>query len=352
MFFSLQTNPFERDFTFSFEDYEKYPFITNDSVINNLRFALVWNTSSNEPFFAKISSEKGSGKSTFLFYLQDELNKLDRENIRTSYIPYLNEDIVEVIRKIINLMNISGDGNIFEKLNKFSNTNKIYLFLDFQDSQSSKENIQALETFLIRFFKEFPKISIIISFNSNQEKEIEQTSIMGKFKQYTLNSFNLSSSNELIRLRLEKYRSEGFNGNPYYPFENILDLIYQYSGGNPRKIISLCSSILCSSSSQYTTSFPRQKFADLFKKSIISDILSEFTTDESLRQDLMILYSIILNNFPEGVNRQQELLDYVNKEKGWSYSTTIKRIKTLQKINLISINKSSENNWTRVIKVI
>jgi hypothetical protein len=355
--FNLIKNPFQNQFTYDFSDYKSQPFIVEGMFQTPivLKRKLEWNCqagaqSCDRILLKVLSEQKGAGKSTLSFFLQDCLAELNKSSILYFYHNNFNYDYFDLLKDIRERLDIPRYSSNEEAIKKFLEDKHLYLFIDFQD-ELTNQNFKLLANILQSIPLLSRNISIILTMNKNHALKMENYSlVLGKYTPFDLPPFSLENTKSLIIERLKLARSSNYKGSEIYPFENVIDLIHSYSGGLPRNIISACDLLLSHFGEQDEGTIDKDEANLLFKGDFSKKVISDNTSEGFERTVLYELYAVIRDKFKGEVNKEKDLKDYMNQNYGWASVTTGKRLRKLVKFNLINITKGLDL-WSNVIRI-
>jgi hypothetical protein len=221
-------NPFGDCGIVSYEQYKQYPFLMFgvQKTIDD-RISQQINQIKNGYFFGErliLISERGAGKSSTLFYLQD---KLKQEKIACYMVSRLIQDFEH-----FELMARAS-------LVRESTIAPVYILIDFPDSVEISQYKRFL-TFLwdVISHANQSRINLVFAMNhSHYDKAFSYSEILGKFVTVRLERLTFEETANLIESRLHivnKKLEEVFE-------PTSLDSIYKYTKGIPRNVISACS---------------------------------------------------------------------------------------------------------------
>jgi len=349
----LKGNPFQLKMVNDYNDFIKFPFLITESqkiILTTLKssFLLPYDM----PVYYLILGERGSGKTSTLLWLYDIVQKEGNEKIVGKY-----ERSVAGMGSIIGLANkLLPDRKVLyteyqqaeSSLKKYLEGKRYYWFIDVPDMVSKRD----LEVFLrgLEILLSFKNISVYIAMNkSHYNKCFEISEILGKFTPITIKPFNLEETAELIESRMKTF---AISETPKLFTQTSIETVWKISKGIPRNIISACDLIL-----ERFLNYNFDIIDENFIKEVLSEdlaykILEERIESESERVWLYKLYQLIKVSFNGFVENQKRLAEEASKNFNWSYSTVLKRLRKLEKLGLITIDKSEKDGWTKIIRVV
>lgn len=326
----LKFNPFYEYGILNYDQFKKYPFLISSSlkIFKNRILEQV----DSEYMFAErliLLGEKGIGKTSALFFSQDLLK--ENNNCNLVFFSRLFEDFNH-------FETISG-----ENLNVLSKK-PTYLLIDFPDTISPNQYKKFLNCIdeILRH-KNYNKISLIFAMNiSHFDKSFQYSEILGKFMTLRFERFNLEETKELIKERL------GIAGGEVSIFEDsVIELIFNYSKGIPRNIISASGILLSENKSKINLKIAKEILKDRYIDQIINDRVNDY----ELRRIYKNIIEVLEKEFSGIVNSQEEFTKKVSEILGFSRATILKRISDLCKFGIISFEKGGYNRLSKIIKL-
>jgi len=351
--FGLKFNPFEIKSVSDISDFKKQPFLLLN-MQKVLKLTIEMDIQQNPPeyglIYYVILGERGIGKTTTLAFLKDIVDNCKEPYILSRYVT--RPQAISTIRNLENLIvadNVVGQ-NSEARLSNWLEGKKVYLFIDVQD-KCNKHDLNLLAEGLqnILYFK---NIRVFMAMNkSHYNNMFDITEILGKYTVIDMKPFEIKHTRELIIARLNMAREQ--KDNDLYPFtEDSIKIIQNTTKGIPRNIL-----VACDISLKYATLcgynlIDASVVTEAIAKDYTERIIQERIESQHKRDMMMKLYNIIKNDFSGEVKKEEILIDHIKQKLGWSRVTTRKRIRELQKLGLIIIDKSTENMWTNVIKIV
>jgi len=331
----LKFNPFFDAGIANYEQYKQFPFLisSNIKIIKN-RISQEIEQIENGYLFSDrliLLGMRGVGKTSTLFFIQDMLKK---KNIRTILLSRLPEDAEHF--EILAGEEI-GVG-IFELSKK-----PVYILIDFPDDINSK----SLKNFLnflwaVITHKNYNKINLIFAMNiSHYDKSFMFSEILGKFLTIRLENFNLEETKELIKSRLRLVDCEN------YFSDEIIQLIYDYSKGIPRNIISACGLLVNLDNGDLSLDLAKKIFQSKYIEQLINDRVED--TNERLLFNRMV--NILKEDFNNKSPSQEEYVKKIEEKVGISRVTILKKIDYLERIGVFRISRGGYNRVEKIISI-
>jgi len=305
-----------------------------------------------------ILGERGSGKTSTLLYLYDIVQNSNNPKIVGKY-----ERSIAGMGSIQSLaMKLLPHKTVYYReghdyvsdLRNFLVNKKYYWFLDVPDSVKPKDIAKLTDG--LEILLGFKNVNIFVAMNrSHYNKSFDYSEILGKFTVIMLKPFTVEETETLIKERIKTFATDKENPPQIFSKESI-ETIWKLSRGNPRNILAACDVCL-----QRFLYYKLQGLVEIIDSKFVSDvlgedlpnkILNERVSDTTLRTHLRQLYQLIKIEFGGRVEKQKFLLEKVKEVYGWSSTTTIKRIRMLEKLGLITIRKSPTDLWSNIIEVV
>lgn len=347
----LPYNPFHDVGITNYEQFKLYPFLvfgTLESIKNRVEEQV--NQIRNNHFFGErmiILGDRGIGKTSSLFFIKD---MLEESEIDVYYFTRLFEDQETInarIREFVEKKLGEGRANLVvkEKINSLFKK-PCYILVDFPDSL----DLGVFKRFLIYLWdlmtrKEYNKINLIFSMNkSHFDKSFAYSEVFGKFMTLRLDKFTLDETEKVIESRLKKVNSstrEVFEGD-------IVGIIYNYSKGIPRNIISACSLLMSNSNGSAIT---KEKAEDILKERYYEQVLNDRIEDLELRLIYKQMINVLKVNF-QGVAQSQE--DYVRKAQeitSIGRNSILNNIRDLVKYGIFNQYKGGYNRVNKILSL-
>jgi len=348
----LKFNPFGDEGIVNLNQFENYPFImfkTLDLIEGRINQQI--KQIKNKFHFGErliLIGDRGIGKSSTLFYLR---SKLKKEGINAEVFSRLFEDTTD----IVNLYNLSVSQGVkrteaMMKVRKDFNSltsTPLYILVDFPDAIETKNLKKFLENlWSLMTHRNYNKINLIFAMNhSHYNKAFSLSETFGKFTTIRLEKLDFDSSVELIASRLklvEKKVEEVF-------LEDSLLVIYSYSKGIPRNLISACNLIFTSCNGSKIT---KELCEDILKEKYLSRIINDRVESAESRRIFTQMVEILEKKF-KGISKSKE--DYVREvvnKCNIGRNTTISRINDLVKFGIFREYRAGENRTNKVLSLI
>lgn len=328
----LKYNPFHDSGITNFEQFNLYPFLifgTLESIRNRISQQIT-QIKDGYAFGDRliILGDRGIGKTSTLFFIKKEL---DKQGIRTELFSRLIEDADHF--KVI-----SGE-HLFEV-----SKNSIYILIDFPDTVEAKSFKRFLEfLWSLLTHKNYNKINLIFTMNkSHYDKSFSYSETLGKFVTLRLEKLNNQEARELIASRLEK--AEGKIEDIFD--EEVLEVIFSYSKGIPRNIISACCLLLDNSNGKKIN----KKFTEkVLKERYLDQVINDRVEDLDLKRIYKQMVKLLEDDF-KGSAKSQE--DYVKKVMEVCYigrNSALTRVNELVKFGVFNQYKGGHNRVNKII---
>ena len=325
-------------------DFETQPFIETITIqIAKLRIRdtiLI-----DVPLLELFLGDKGVGKTTALFFLMKESQKLNEVYSCFFTKPPTFHALADELKKAHKFYNPynTDDKEFIEEVAK---THKIFLFIDSHDSISNDE----LKNFswVLEFLKYQKKVYVFLAMNrSHYNQMYKYTEIMGKYNHNRLEPLCIQETTQLINQRVQKATLVN-QETPTLFTDEAIKVIHESARGNPRNILSACSQILYQlNSTEYALpvdeDFVKTLYPDFIVR-IIKDRVGEPTT----QQKVIELYRIIDANGGK-ISSCKALYEIARKELGFGRYITESILNKLISLDIISVVKDPANLWNKII---
>jgi len=324
-------NPFYELGILNYEQYKKYPFLIS-STLKAVKNRVAEQINSNYMFGERmiLLGEKGVGKTSCLFFIQDLLKEHNDCNV--VMISRLFEDFehFEII---------SGE-NLTELSRK-----PTYVLVDFPDTLNPIQYKKFLNSIWDIFqHKNYNNISLVFCMNiSHYDKSFQYSEVLGKFLTLRLERFTQAETQELIKERLEIAE-----GTTKVFQDEVIDMIFSYSKGIPRNIVS-ASGILLSEAFSEKKKINLSTAKKILKDKYTDQVINDRVQDTELREIYKGMVRILEKDFGGVANSQEEYWNKVAKVLGLSRSTILKRISELCKFGIISFRRGGYNRLSKII---
>lgn len=328
----MMFNPFSDSGITNFEQYKLYPFLVFGALETaKNRIGQQIKQIKNKHFFGErliILGERGIGKTSTLCFIKDLLDQAEIKNFLFS--------------------RLLQDPDHFEKISgeylAIASEDPIYILIDFPDTVENKQYRRFLEyLWSILTSENYNKINLIFALNkSHFEKSFTFSEIFGKFLTIRLEKLSLEETEELIESRLKlvnKKLDDIFNSD-------VLELIFNFSKGIPRNIISACSLLVDCSNGNV---IDRNLTEKILKEKYFEQVINDRVPDLELKRVYKQMTSILENDF-KGIAKSQE--DYIKRTReltGLGRNSILKRINDLTKFGIFVQHKGGYNRINKII---
>lgn len=348
----IRFNPFHDAGITNYEQFKLYPFLvfsTLETIKNRITQQI--KQIKDGHFFGDrviLLGERGIGKTSTLFFIKDMLNK---ENIRAEIFSRLIED--ENHLKVILSTTSEGEvidegggkyfpmkGESFEEI-----TNKpIYLLIDFPDIVEIKNFKRFLEfLWSLMIHKNYNKINLIFAMNkSHYDKSFAFSETLGKFLTLRLEKLDKVATRNLISSRLEKIESkiEDFFD------EDVFKIIFSYSKGIPRNIISACSLLIDNLNSNIIT---KESAESILKEKYFDQVINDRVEDPTLKKIYNQMIKILEEEFNGNAPTQERYVEKVMVGCKVGRNTVLARIKDLIKFGIFNQYRGGPRRASKIL---
>jgi len=330
----IKYNPFSDAGITNYEQYKLYPFLvlgTLDRIKNRITQQII--QIKDKYYFGErliILGERGIGKTSTLFFIKDMLKE---SNITTCLFSRLVEDAEHF--KVITGGSVSD-----------VSASPCYILIDFPDTLDNKNYKRFLEfLWSLMTHKNYNKINLIFSMNkSHFEKSFSFSEIFGKFITLRLEKLDLTQSESIIESRLkiiDKELEEVFDAE-------VLEIIFNYSKGIPRNIISACSLLIDNSNGK---SINKDLAKSVLKEKYIDQVINDRVNDLELKRIFKQMVSILENEFKGTSNSQEDYVKRVMDLTGIGRNSALMRVNDLTKFGIFSQYKGGYNRVNKIISI-
>ena len=309
--------PFNDSGITNYEQFKLYPFLvfgTSETLKNRIDQQI--RQIKGEHYFSErsiIIGERGIGKTSALFFIKDQLEK---SNINVELFTRLIEDSDH-------FKTITGKflSSLSEK--------PLYILIDFPDTLDNRGFKRFLEfLWSLMTHKNYNKINLIFSMNkSHFEKSFNFSEIFGKFLTLRLERLDLTQTEQLIKSRLKLLNQKRDNLFD----DEVLEMVFNYSKGVPRNIISACSLLVDDSDNGKITKTIAEK---VLKEKYVDQIIDDRIQDLELKRIYKQMVLVLEKEF-NGIAKSQE--DYVKRVmelSGIGRNSVLARINDLTKFGI------------------
>lgn len=328
----LKYNPFHDSGITNLEQFNLYPFLifgTLESIKNRIS-QQISQIKDGYAFGDRLIllGDRGIGKTSTLFFIKKEL---DSQGVRTELFSRLIEDAEHF--KII-----SG-----QPLYEVSNE-PVYILIDFPDTVEAKSFKRFLEfLWTLLTHKNYNKINLIFSMNkSHYDKSFSYSETFGKFATLRLEKLSSSEARVLIASRLEKAGAvieEIFD-------EDVLEVLFNYSKGIPRNIISACCLLLDNSNGKKITKKLTEK---VLKERYLDQVINDRVEDLDLKRVYKQMVKVLEDDFKGTASSQEEYVDKVMKACNIGRNSALSRIAELVKFGVFNQYKGGYNRVNKIL---
>ena len=350
----LKFNPFNDEGISSFSQYKNYPFLVFKSLdmIDKRIDSSIREMKKGYNFQERLIliGDRGIGKTSTLFFIKE---KIEKENFRCEIFSKLPQDENHLMTmvKMNKSLDIIQKGQspkrmLLKDKETFNDLTKkpIYFLIDFPDSISAKD----FKGFLVYVWNlmthiNMNNINLIFTMNkSHYSKSFSYGETLGKFTTLRIERLEFEPTLELIgsRLNLIDLKLEDVF------IEDALSVVYSYSKGIPRNIVSACKLLVdCSLNGKISKEFTES----ILKEKYVDQVINDRVEDLELRRIYRQMVEILKNDY-EGVAKSQE--DYVKiiiEKCNIGRNSAISRISDLVKFGVFKQYKGGYNRLNKII---
>ena len=277
-----------------------------------------------------ILGDKGVGKTSALFFIKDMLEEAEIKNFVFSHLIENNEHFRRVTKEWLDSVTSSP----------------VYILIDFPDTIEQAKFKRFLDFIWdLITHKNYNKINLVFACNINHyDKSFSYSEIFGKFAKLRLDPCNREELKKLISARLktttDKEIGEIFS-------EEALDIIYAYSIGFPRNIISACSLLVENSKGL----IKKEDAEEILKEEYIEQILNDRVEDPPLKKIYIEMVNLLKNDFKGICSSQEEYIKKVKSFTNLGRNTIIKNINELVRIGVFRQNLGGEKRRNKIISL-
>jgi len=298
-----------------------------------------------------ILGNKGIGKTSALFCVKKTIEEAGMNCMLFARPPVDQSHLVELSGKSVE-DTICGDGFLQEppvrlENQKFSKSTwrPLFLLIDFPDDVRASEikgSLRYLDALNRSPIADF--LSIYISLNkSHYHKSFDHSQLLGKFESIRLDPFDAELTQELIEKRLTH---AGAMCKDVFE-DKTFDVIQQFSQGIPRNIITIACSLIRDSRLPISAASASLKLKDNYAINVLNDRVSNPLLLDLYKEMIHLLKT----KFSGRAERQMDYLAAVTETTGITDKTLVKRLKELQKMGLITIQKGGPKRYTNIISL-
>ena len=330
---NLQYNPFHDAGITNYEQFLLYPFLvfgTLDSVKNRIDQEI--KQIKQKTFFGErliIIGERGIGKTSALFFIKDMLEESGNSVFLFS----------RLIEDAEHFLTITGR-RFYEVCEK-----PVYLLVDFPDTLETKSFKRFLEyLWTLMTHKNYNKINLVFTMNkSHFEKSFAYSEIFGKFLTMRLEKVNLDECIELIESRLKKIDKKIED----IFTDDVLNIIFTYSKGIPRNVISACSLLVDNANGKEILNEEHAK--KILKERYMEQIINDRVSDLELKRIFKQMVTVLENDFKGTATSQEDYVKRVMEITPIGRNSILSRIKDLDKFGIFKIYKGGYNRVNKII---
>lgn len=341
-------NPFKDFGIISYEQFKNYTFLMEGDALLHIRNKIrqqIYEFKNNTFLSDRclILGERGLGKTSALFFIKQ---MLEEEGINVLYFTRFIENNLQLMAKLRDEGYDLEIGEMFKK--------PIYILLDFPDTIE----LASFKKFLIYLWelmssKDYSKINFIFSMNnSHYDKSFTHSEILGKFQIIRLERFDYEETIDLINSRLkmvDKEVTKMFS-------EDSLKIIFKYSKGIPRNIISACNTIfehLCANDNCLEDKkINSDAIAGILKEKYYEKVIADRTNDPEKRKQYEVSLDILKNHFNGVSISREEYIDKVKKELNIGYHCAINLVRDLIKFGIFTERRAGKNRTNKTLSIV
>ena len=335
----LPFNPFSEYSVANYSQYKKYPnfLCSNLDVLKNRTTQQIEQIKAGHYFGDRslILGERGIGKTTSLYFIQDMLKDSNIQIFNSSRLIEDNQHFELITGRSINkAVGANGQKRPF------------YLLIDFPDEITPSKFKRFLQFLWDIFVNEeiYNYVNLVFALNkSHYDKSFSYSEVLGKFLTLRLERFTYDETEELIQTRLKVVGAK--IKDIFAP--GALAILYNYSQGIPRNIISAANMLVASNI------FPvsEKKTKRILKEEYINKIIVDRIEDRALRALYSEIVRVLKQDFQGTVDSQERLIQRLADRKIISRVTAIKHIQKLIDIGVFSIQKGGYNRLNKIISI-
>jgi hypothetical protein len=236
-----------------------------------------------------------------------------------------------------------NDLSSFYQLQIRNLTEPIYILVDIPDRLETKSIKELFDTiWTIGLVPNGSKVSFVFAINkTNFDKAETIGETFGKFNKFTLEKLDREETEKLIELRL---KTINLNIKDVFSDE-IIDLIFNYSKGTPRNIISACSLIFDHKNANIEE--VKKIFKEDYSCKIIDDRIDN-TEDRLLFKSMLKILNI---DFQGSAKSKEDYIQTVQKQTGVGKSSIQRRISKLIEFGILREYRGGENRAFKILSL-
>lgn len=346
----IEFNPFNDFGITNYEQFQLYPFLvfgTLDSIKNRIQ-QQIKQIKGGYNFGDRliILGERGIGKTSTLFFIKRMLEKEDIKVELFSRLPEDSHHLQVLTTNVIGNSELKEGFKIKQSLNEMTNE-PIYFLIDFPDTVEAKSFKSFLNfLWILMTHKNYNKINLIFSMNKGHyDKSYSYSQTLGKFVKLSLERLNYEETKEIIISRLKQIEEELGDKENFFP-EEVLEMIFRYSKGIPRNVISACGLLFDNINGKEVT----KKFAEnILKDKYMDQVINDRVEDLGLKKIYKEMTLILEEKF-NGIAKSQG--EYVKEVMGVcdiGRNSVLKRINDLVKFGIFNQYKGGYNRINKIL---
>lgn len=322
--------PFNDEAIIEYTQFKRYSFLEFKKVKQILEKikSVIDENKIEEGYFTNrilILGNRGIGKTSTLFYIRDFL------------------EVQGVKSFMLNRTFEIDDLRDFYQIDINNLEEPIYILVDIPDRLETK-NIKSLfdAIWTVGMNKNGSKISFVFAINkTNFDKAETIGETFGKFNKFTLEKLNREETEELIRTRLN---NAGLKIQTIFS-EEIIDLIYEYTKGIPRNIISACSLIF--NKGKVDINETKKTFKEDYSNKIIDDRIE----NEQEKLLLKNMLRILKDDFKCSAKSKENYIKLVQEQTGVGKNSIQRRITKLIDLGIFREYRGGENRLFKILTI-
>lgn len=344
----FEYNPFHDAGITNYEQYKLYPFLifgTLNTIKNRITQQIKQIKSGH--FFSErmiILGERGIGKTSSLFFIHDLLKE---NNIKS----FLFSRLIENEPHLVAQLNKAPSGEVIDVGFKERKTLKgltgepIYMLIDFPDTIETKQFKKFLEfLWSLMTHKSYNKINLIFSMNkSHYEKSFSYSEMFGKFLSLRLEKLDMLECEKLISSRLKKVDKKLKDVFSY----DVQEVIFNYSKGIPRNVISACSLLVDNSNGVKEMGINYAK--EILKEKYIEQVINDRVTDLELKRVYKQMANILEKDFNGTAKSQEDYVKRVMELVNLGRNSVLARIGDLVRFGIFKLYRGGYNRVNKII---
>jgi hypothetical protein len=361
----LTSNPFHKKQVVDDEDFKDQPFIPTD-LAKRFSLELKWGFPSGDRSFYSVIGKKGVGKTSFLLYLKEEIEKMKTDDKKPLVI-YFNKgyDKISDDNYFILFYMLFGkfpdtrESPKEEVDNELKKYHHIYFLFDMPEEVIDAKEMRLFAK-LLDFILRNHYGSILITMNQNHYIKLSKiTNIVGESAKITtfnlMDDYNKDLMLEIAKQRIKISRENGYTGSEYFPFDyDSLSLIAKTSSYIPRNFIIGCNKCLFEAQRKNRKDISEQFVIDVLQPSFIEQIINNKVSDDAEKKLLLQIIDSIKKEFDGKVENATILYKELKKNGVYkpNYPTLVRRVNNLQEWGIVSLERNYKTPRGKSIEVI